>query len=121
MILAAGTGSPFVTTDTAAANRALELEADALLKATRGIGERRKTSVNVVQPLQCGLRYCWMNRHAATPCGGRPIPRRALSLSPPLDAYILEAGIVIDFNRGRLGVVLIGPGFLDAGNPVLIA
>jgi uridylate kinase len=35
IILAAGTGSPFVTTDTAAANRALELEADAVLKATR--------------------------------------------------------------------------------------
>jgi uridylate kinase len=35
IILAAGTGSPFVTTDTAAAQRALELEADALLKATR--------------------------------------------------------------------------------------
>lgn len=35
VILAAGTGSPFVTTDTAAAQRALELEADMLLKATR--------------------------------------------------------------------------------------
>ncbi len=35
VILAAGTGSPFVTTDTAAAQRALELEADLLLKATR--------------------------------------------------------------------------------------
>lgn len=35
IILAAGTGGPFVTTDTAAALRALELEADALLKATR--------------------------------------------------------------------------------------
>ncbi len=35
ILLAAGTGSPFVTTDTAAAQRALELEADALLKATR--------------------------------------------------------------------------------------
>jgi uridylate kinase len=34
-ILVAGTGSPFVTTDTAAAQRALELDADALLKATR--------------------------------------------------------------------------------------
>jgi len=34
-ILAAGTGSPFVTTDTAAAQRALELEADVFLKATR--------------------------------------------------------------------------------------
>jgi uridylate kinase len=35
VILAAGTGSPFVTTDTAAAQRALELEANILLKATR--------------------------------------------------------------------------------------
>ncbi len=35
VILAAGTGSPFVTTDTAAAHRARELEAQVLLKATR--------------------------------------------------------------------------------------
>jgi uridylate kinase len=35
IILAAGTGSPFVTTDTAAAQRALELEADVVFKATR--------------------------------------------------------------------------------------
>src|SRR3569623_851325 len=35
VILACGTGSPFVTTDTAAAPRALELEADILMKATR--------------------------------------------------------------------------------------
>ncbi|MFO0921798.1 MAG: UMP kinase [Pirellulales bacterium] len=35
VILAAGTGGPFVTTDTAAAQRGLELEADIVLKATR--------------------------------------------------------------------------------------
>lgn len=35
VILVAGTGGPFVTTDTAAALRALELESDILLKATR--------------------------------------------------------------------------------------
>src|SRR6185436_5790244 len=35
VILAAGTGSPFVTTDTAAAQRAMELEANILIKATR--------------------------------------------------------------------------------------
>jgi uridylate kinase len=35
IILGAGTGGPFVTTDTAAALRALELDADILLKATR--------------------------------------------------------------------------------------
>lgn len=35
VILAAGMGNPFVTTDTAAAQRALELDADVVLKATR--------------------------------------------------------------------------------------
>jgi len=35
IILAGGTGAPFVTTDTAAAQKALELEADVLMKATR--------------------------------------------------------------------------------------
>ena len=35
ILLAGGTGSPFVTTDTAAAQRALELGADILLKATK--------------------------------------------------------------------------------------
>ncbi len=35
VVLAAGIGNPFVTTDTAAAQRALELEADIVLKATR--------------------------------------------------------------------------------------
>lgn len=35
ILLAAGTGRPFVTTDTAAAQSALELQADVLLKATR--------------------------------------------------------------------------------------
>ena len=35
IILAAGTGGPFVTTDTAAALRSLELEAQVLMKATR--------------------------------------------------------------------------------------
>lgn len=35
VILAAGTGSPFVTTDTASALRAREIEADVVLKATK--------------------------------------------------------------------------------------
>jgi uridylate kinase len=35
VILAAGTGHPFFTTDTAAALRAIELNADAILKATK--------------------------------------------------------------------------------------
>ena len=47
VLLAGGTGSPFVTTDTAAAQRALEIEAEVLLKATRVDGifsaTRRRT------------------------------------------------------------------------------
>jgi uridylate kinase len=35
VILAGGTGAPFVTTDTAAAQKAMELEAGILMKATR--------------------------------------------------------------------------------------
>lgn len=35
VILAGGTGAPFVTTDTAAAQKALEMDADILMKATR--------------------------------------------------------------------------------------
>ena len=38
VILAAGTGNPFFTTDTCAALRAIELNADILLKATKGDG-----------------------------------------------------------------------------------
>src|SRR5262245_63975167 len=38
VILAGGTGNPFVTTDTAAALRAREVHADILLKATKGDG-----------------------------------------------------------------------------------
>lgn len=35
VIIACGTGNPYVTTDTAAAQRSLEIEADCLLKATK--------------------------------------------------------------------------------------
>jgi uridylate kinase len=35
VIMAGGTGAPFVTTDTAAAQKAMEIDADILMKATR--------------------------------------------------------------------------------------
>ncbi|HEU5298347.1 MAG TPA: UMP kinase [bacterium] len=38
VIFAGGTGSPYFTTDTAAALRAIEIEADALLMAKKGVG-----------------------------------------------------------------------------------
>lgn len=83
VILAAGTGSPFVTTDTAAAQRALELEADIVCKATRVDGvysddpERnphavlyRELDYNTV--LQQNLRV--MDRTAITQCMEHEMP-----------------------------------------------
>ena len=52
VILGAGTGGPFVTTDTAAALRSMELEADILMKATRVDGiPTWKTYVVVIIPM----------------------------------------------------------------------
>ena len=71
VILAAGTGSPFVTTDTAAAQRALELEADVLLKATRvdGVYQRRPGE----EPARRALQRAELRRRArAEPAGDGP-------------------------------------------------
>jgi uridylate kinase len=46
VICAAGTGNPYFTTDTAASLRAMELKADALLKATRVAGVYDKDPVH---------------------------------------------------------------------------
>jgi uridylate kinase len=67
VILAAGTGNPFFTTDTAAALRATELECDVLLKATKVDGvysadpkkvrdARRFEEVSYMDVLKDGLR-----------------------------------------------------------------
>ena len=71
VILAAGTGSPFVTTDTAAAQRALELDADVLLKGhpRRRRLQRRSREESPRRPLQpVELR----GRAAAEPAGDGP-------------------------------------------------
>ena len=83
VILAAGTGSPFVTTDTAATHRALELEADVVLKATRVDGvysddpERNPHAVlyrelNYSQVLEQNLRV--MDHTAITQCMEHGMP-----------------------------------------------
>jgi len=67
VILAAGTGSPFFTTDTAAALRATEIGAEALIKGTKvdGVydrdpmveaGARKFESLSYMQVIQQGLR-----------------------------------------------------------------
>jgi uridylate kinase len=83
VINAAGTGSPFVTTDTAAAQRALELEADIVFKATRVDGiysedpERNPHAVlyrelDYNQVLEQNLRV--MDHTAITQCMEHNVP-----------------------------------------------
>ncbi|OHB75436.1 MAG: UMP kinase [Planctomycetes bacterium RBG_16_64_10] len=83
VILAGGTGSPFVTTDTAAAQKALELEAEILLKATRVDGvysdDPEKNPHAVLYPylsyqtvLDRNLQF--MDRTAITQCMEHELP-----------------------------------------------
>ncbi len=55
VVLGAGTGSPFVTTDTAATQRALELGADIVLKATRVM------EFTVTTPRRIRMQFCIAN------------------------------------------------------------
>ena len=83
VVLAAGTGNPFFTTDTCAALRATEIEADVLLKATKVDGiytadpkkdpkATRYVSVNYEEVLEKELRV--MDLTAITLCKERKIP-----------------------------------------------
>jgi len=83
VILAGGTGSPFVTTDTAAAQRALELGAEVLLKATRVDGVfSDDPEKNPHAMLYSELRYedvrrqnlRVMDQEAITKCSGYGLP-----------------------------------------------
>lgn len=83
VILAAGTGNPFFTTDTAAALRATELNCEVLLKATKVDGvytadpkkdtsARRYEELNYMQVLQQGLSV--MDGTAITMCMENSLP-----------------------------------------------
>ena len=64
VILAAGTGSPFVTTDTAAAQRALELDADVLMKARESMASIPTTPKRIPTP-------CFIATSPTSRCGSR--------------------------------------------------
>ena len=83
VILGAGTGGPFVTTDTAAALRAMELEVDILMKATRVDGVYSEdpeknphaimySELNFQQVLEKGLRV--MDSTAISHCMEHDMP-----------------------------------------------
>jgi uridylate kinase len=92
VILAAGTGNPFFTTDTCAALRATELQADVLLKATKVDGiysadpkkdpsARLYSEISYEQVLRDKLRV--MDLTAITLCMERKIPLVVFNLKKP--------------------------------------
>src|SRR2546421_9660458 len=92
VILAAGTGNPFFTTDTAAALRAIEINADVLLKATKVNGvysddplrnpsALRYTRLSFDTVLSDKLNV--MDATAIVMCGHNHLPFRGFNLNYP--------------------------------------
>jgi uridylate kinase len=94
IVLAAGTGNPYFTTDTAAALRAMEIHAEVLIKATKvdGIYDRdpkvnpdakRFDHLTFIQALN--LRVGVMDSTALTLCMDNDLPIIVLDLWQPTD------------------------------------
>jgi uridylate kinase len=92
VILAAGSGNPFFTTDTAAALRAVELNAQVLLKATKVDGiydddpvrnpnAKRFETLSYMQALNMGLKV--MDSTALSLCKDNAMPIIVFSLHQP--------------------------------------
>jgi uridylate kinase len=92
VILAAGTGNPYFSTDTAAALRAVEIKAQAILKATRvdGIydadpekvaGARRIEKIGYLEVIQRGLKV--MDTTAISLCMDNKLPIVIFDMSVP--------------------------------------
>ena len=91
-IFAAGTGNPFFTTDTAASLRAIEIEADLLLKATKVDGiydtdpvgnpnARRYDRLTYDQVLDQRLNV--MDATSIVLCRDHQLPLRVFNLNDP--------------------------------------
>jgi uridylate kinase len=92
VIFAAGTGNPFFTTDSAASLRAIEIEADLLVKATKvdGVydadpvtspGARRYDRLTYDQVLDRRLGV--MDQTAIVLCRDHDLPLRVMNLNEP--------------------------------------
>lgn len=108
VIFAAGTGSPFFTTDTAASLRAIEIGAELLLKATQVDGvydrdpnlyedARRYDKVSYDEVLR--LRLNVMDATAVALCREHNVPLRVFSIR---DAGCLHRIVTGDDNEGTL-------------------
>jgi uridylate kinase len=110
VILAAGTGNPYFTTDTAAALRAVEIKAQAILKATRvdGIydadpervpGAKKIEKIDYLEVIQRGLKV--MDTTAITLCMDNNLPIIVFDMNRP--------GNVARVVRGDRVGSLVGP------------
>ncbi|MCK5916344.1 MAG: UMP kinase, partial [Deltaproteobacteria bacterium] len=92
VIFVAGTGNPFFTTDTAAALRAVEIQADIILKATKVDGiydcdpvvnpdARRFEQLTYLDVLQRGLKV--MDAAAVSVCMDNNLPIQVFDLTQP--------------------------------------
>ncbi len=92
VIFAAGTGNPYVTTDTGAALRAMEIGAEILLKATKVDGiyaddpltnpnARRFERLSYIEALNMGVKV--IDSTALSLCMDNGLPLMVFKLSPP--------------------------------------
>jgi uridylate kinase len=92
VIFGAGIGNPYVTTDTAAALRAMEIDAKVLLKATKVDGiydedplknpnAKRFKSLSYIEALNMGLKV--MDSTALSLCMDNKLPLMVFKLQPP--------------------------------------
>ncbi len=108
VILAAGTGNPFFTTDSAAALRGVEIHADVLIKATKVDGvydsdprktndANRFTQITFMEALEKRLKF--MDATALTLCMENNLPIRVLDLWKEGE---LERAVLGDASVGTL-------------------
>ena len=101
VIFAAGTGNPYFTTDTAAALRANEIDADVILKATKVNG------VYDMDPMtnKEAKKYDTLSYISAINKGLKVMDSTALSLSMDNDIDIIVFNV---FERGNIMKVVMG-------------
>ena len=110
VIFAAGTGNPFFTTDTAAALRALEIGAEAILMAKSGIkgvydGDPRR----IRTPPSCRRSPTWRRSSAA--CGdGHDRASLCMENSLPIHVFELADGNILRVATGeQVGTLISTP------------
>lgn len=101
VIFSAGTGNPYFTTDTAAALRAMEINADVIMKATKVDGiydkdpatnsdARKFDSITYIDVLNKGLQV--MDSTAISLCMDNKLPIITFNLKTPGNVYKVIAG-----------------------------